>query len=122
MFTMKLDLGPHDTVPESYDKDVFVEYAMPNSTVSRAQVRSISIDTDTSPDKWVHHLAKYEYKVEMEFTDKPFTELCPEKDMMLPVTLEGKEKPKPPTEEATRRASLAEKEDDDSDSSSTDSD
>ena len=60
---MKLDLGPHDPVPDTYDRDVFVEYVMPNSMVSRAQVRSISIDTETSPDKWVHHLAKYEYKV-----------------------------------------------------------
>ena len=45
---------------------------MPNSTMSRAQVRSISINpVDDHPDKWVHHLARYEYKVEVEFSDKP---------------------------------------------------
>ena len=43
---------------------------MPNSTVSRAQVRSISVDSEEPPDKWVHHLAKYEYEVEIEMIDK----------------------------------------------------
>ena len=45
---------------------------MPNSTVSRAQVRSISINNpaETPPDRWVHHLAKYQYQVEMDFTDQ----------------------------------------------------
>ena len=42
---------------------------MLNSTVSRAQVRSISIETDAEPDKWVHHVARYEYRVAIAFTD-----------------------------------------------------
>lgn len=71
LFVLKLDLGPHDPIPEEYDKTIYVSYNMPNSTVSRAQVRSISItsDKDDPPDRWVHHLAKYQYQVEIEFQD-----------------------------------------------------
>ena len=71
IFQMKLDLGPHDVMPETFEKYAFVEYNMPNSTVSRAQIRSISVETDRDdpPDRWVHHLAKYEYKTEIEFVD-----------------------------------------------------
>ena len=63
-------------------------------------------------------------KVEMSFTDQPFTEVPQEKDMMLPVTLEGKENATKTatTDDNARRSSQAEKEDEDSDSSSSDSD
>ena len=73
LFTLRLDLGPHDPIPTSFDNYCHVHYQMPNSTVSRAQVRSISISNpaETPPDRWVHHLAKYEYRVEMEYTDTP---------------------------------------------------
>ena len=70
MFKMQLDLGPHDVVPDNYDTTLYVSFKMPNSTVSRAQIRSISLsDNADTTDKWVHHLAKYEYKVEMELQD-----------------------------------------------------
>ena len=74
LFTCKLDLGPHDVVPQldELDKIAHVEYNMPNSTVSRAQIRSISVQTsEDQPDKWVHHLAKYRYTVEIEISDQP---------------------------------------------------
>ncbi|KAK2146058.1 hypothetical protein LSH36_635g00013 [Paralvinella palmiformis] len=73
LFSVKVDLGPQDVIPDNLDKFCYVEYNMPNSTVSRAQVRSISVNPveDENPDKWVHHLAKYEYKVAVEFSDKP---------------------------------------------------
>ena len=73
LFTLKMDLGLHDPIPDEYEKHIDVEYNMPNSMVSRAQVRSISVKStaDDPPDRWVHHLAKYEYRVEIEFTDKP---------------------------------------------------
>ena len=70
LFKLQLDLGPHDVVPETFERYCHVEYNMPNSTVSRAQIRSISVsENPESTDKWVHHLAKYEYRVEMEQTD-----------------------------------------------------
>ena len=72
MLVLRIDLGPHDPMPEECNKHVHVEYSMPNSTVSRAQIRSISIGNspcDDPPDRWVHHLAKYNYTVEIEFMD-----------------------------------------------------
>ena len=71
---MKLDLAPHDPMPESFEPMALVEFRVPNSTVSRAQVRSISIvnsPCDDPPDRWVHHLARYRYTVDIEFSDKP---------------------------------------------------
>jgi len=46
---------------------------MTNSTVSHAQVRSVSVSgssADEPPDRWVRHSARYEYTVEIEFTDR----------------------------------------------------
>ena len=72
LFVLRLDLGPHDPIPTEFAKNCFVEFDMQNSTVSRAQVRSISINNpaDDPPDRWVKHLAKYTYTVEMEFADE----------------------------------------------------
>lgn len=72
LFSLRLDLGPHDPIPETFATHCHVDFSMPNSTVSRAQVRSISINNpaETPPDRWVHHLAKYKYLVEMTFTDE----------------------------------------------------
>ena len=73
-FKMRVNLGPHDVMPEDFEKIVKVEFQMPNSTVSRAQARSISVsDVDDPPDRWVHHLAKYEYTVEIEFVEQTRT-------------------------------------------------
>ena len=72
LMTVRLELGPHDPLPAEFAKTCHVEFQMPNSTVSRAQVRSISINNpaEDPPDRWVKHLAKYTYDVEMEFQDK----------------------------------------------------
>jgi len=73
LFVLKLELGPHDTPPTEYAKHIHVEYTLANSLVSRAQVRSISLSGqyyEEPPDRWVRHLARYEYSVEVEFTDQ----------------------------------------------------
>lgn len=73
LFALNVDLGPQDTIPDSLDKFVHVEYTMANSTVSRAQVRSISVSgtaAEDPPDRWVRHNARYEYTAEIEFTDR----------------------------------------------------
>jgi len=73
LFVLKLELGPHDTPPTEYSKHIHVEYTLANSLVSRAQVRSISLSGqyyEEPPDRWVRHLARYEYSVEVEFTDQ----------------------------------------------------
>ena len=73
LLALNVDLGPQDTVPDSLDKFVHVEYSMANSTVSRAQVRSVSVSgtaAEDPPDRWVRHMARYEYTVEVEMTDR----------------------------------------------------
>jgi len=70
---LNVDLGPQDAIPETLDQFVNVEFTMNNSTVSHAQVRSVSVSgcaTDEPPDRWVRHSAHYEYTVEVEFTDQ----------------------------------------------------
>ena len=113
---LKLDLDPHDVVPESYEKLVTVEYHMPNSTVSRAQIRSIGVNCEDPPDRWVHHLACYEYKVEIDFCDKLKAPLQAEADMSL-------ESPQSPPAQASQESEhSAEADEEDSDSDSSDSD
>ena len=74
LLSLNVDLGPHDAVPDALDKFVNVEYTMNNSTVSHAQVRSVSLasgsSADEPPDRWVRHSARYEHTVEIEFTDR----------------------------------------------------
>ena len=73
LFVLKLELGAHDAAPSEYAKHIHVEYTLANSLVSRAQVRSISLSGqyyEEPPDRWVRHLARYEYSVEVEFTEQ----------------------------------------------------
>ena len=108
-------------MPEAYEKFCYVEYNMPNSTMSRAQVRSISINPvdDDNPDKWVHHLARYEYKVQMEFSDKPPKPPVPQgtlpENCIAPIELSTKES-------VEEEAADAQKENDSDFSDSSDSD
>ncbi|CAH1791265.1 unnamed protein product [Owenia fusiformis] len=68
IFILRLDLGPHDIMPETYEQYAEVEFTMPNTTVSKCAVRSIAVEgPDDPPEKWVNYLSKYEYKVEIEF-------------------------------------------------------
>jgi len=73
LLSLNVDLGPQDAIPDTLEKFVNVEFTMTNSTVSRAQVRSVSVSGSTAddpPDRWVRHSARYEYAVEIEFTDR----------------------------------------------------
>ena len=110
---MMLDLGPHDVIPDDFDRHIHVEFHQPNSTVSRAQIRSISVTTEEPPDKWVNHLAKYEYLVQMEFGDPATTQPSP--DLRSPIS--GPESPVP---ESDHDHSPAEHPEPDSDTSSDD--
>lgn len=64
----RIDLQAHDLIPEQYDEFCWVEFNQPKSCVSRAQVRSISVENPDNTDRWVHHTANYEYKVQMNMT------------------------------------------------------
>ena len=73
LLSLNVDLGPSDAIPDVLDKFVNVEFTMNNSTVSHAQIRSVSVSgspAEDPPDRWVRHSARYEYTVEIEFTDR----------------------------------------------------
>jgi hypothetical protein len=67
-FVCKLNLTAYDQMPEHLEKFCFVEFTMPATTVSHCVARSISVNTDEPPEKYVRYLARHEYKVEIEFT------------------------------------------------------
>ena len=66
LFVLHLSMGPHDEVPDSLATWADVSFTTPASTVSKAQVRSISVDNPNPPEKWVRYIAKYNYKVEID--------------------------------------------------------
>ncbi|XP_050406705.2 protein stoned-B isoform X1 [Patella vulgata] len=66
LFVLRLDLGPHDEVPETFEETCHVHFTMPSSTISKTQVRSVSVDNPNPPEKWVRYIAKYTYEVEIE--------------------------------------------------------
>ena len=67
MFRLNLNLGQHDEMPEALDQTADCSFTMPASTVSKAQVRSISVDNhEEPPEKWVRYVAKYQYHVEID--------------------------------------------------------
>lgn len=118
-FNLRLDLGPHDPIPDTFATQSQIAFHMSNSTVSRAQIRSIGINNpaETPPDRWVHHIARYEYVMEMAFTDQPRLNIWEEEDEARG-GVEGKEE-----EGAEGAAAAAVKDDyDDGDSSFSSSD
>ncbi|KAF6039657.1 stnB [Bugula neritina] len=67
-FALRLQLEKHDVIPDSFEPHIQVEFVMPHTTVSGTAIRSISCpDVDETTEKWVHHHARYEYTVEIDF-------------------------------------------------------
>ena len=66
MFVLHLGLGAHDEIPDQLEQTASCSFTMPASTVSKAQVRSISVDTQDPPEKWVRYIARYNYMVEID--------------------------------------------------------
>lgn len=70
LFRLKLELGPHDEIPESFETHTQVSFNMPCSTVSQSQIRSIAVTNQNPPEKWVRSSARYEYRIEIEHLDE----------------------------------------------------
>lgn len=70
LFKLTLEFGAHDEVPESFEQFTTVDFTMPSCTVSKSQVRSISVENPTPPEKWVKYLAKYHYRIEIDHRDE----------------------------------------------------
>lgn len=62
---VRMALTSYDQIPEKLAEYCFVEYTMPQTTVSHSTIRSVSVqdsDSDDPPEKYVRYLARYEYK------------------------------------------------------------
>lgn len=70
LFRLKLELGPHDEMPTSFETHTHVSFTMPCSTVSQSQIRSIAVTNPNPPEKWVRSSARYEYRIEVEHLDE----------------------------------------------------
>ncbi|XP_053400880.1 protein stoned-B-like [Mercenaria mercenaria] len=70
LFRLKLELGPHDEIPESFETHTQVSFTMPCSTTSQSQIRSIAVTNPNPPEKWVRSSAHYEYRIEIEHLDE----------------------------------------------------
>jgi hypothetical protein len=59
-------------MPETFDKHFYVEFTQPATTVSNTVLRSVSVlgGSGEPPEKFVKYLARHEYKLEIEFTEK----------------------------------------------------
>ena len=90
LMTVKLPLGPHDPMPETFEKHVTVNYTMPATSVSKAMIRSISSTTqaDEPPDKWVKQLARFYYKVEIEYTFEEHSKMPADQTEEKPMGIE----------------------------------
>lgn len=70
LFKLTLEFGAHDELPDSFEQFTTVDFTMPSCTVSKSQVRSISVENPTPPEKWVKYIAKYHYKIEIDHRDE----------------------------------------------------
>jgi len=71
-FICKLQLTSYDQMPETFEKNFYVEFTQPATTVSNTVLRSVSINPqpEDPPEKFVKYLARHEYKLEIEFSEK----------------------------------------------------
>eukprot|EP00096_Caligus_rogercresseyi_P016259 TRINITY_DN884_c3_g1_i4.p1 TRINITY_DN884_c3_g1~~TRINITY_DN884_c3_g1_i4.p1 ORF type:complete len:1091 (-),score=328.00 TRINITY_DN884_c3_g1_i4:1802-5074(-) len=90
-FLCKLQLTSFDQMPEQFEKNFYVEFTQPATAVSHTVLRSVSISggSDEPPEKFVKYLARHEYKLEIEFSEK-------EQNTYLEA---AKKKPPPPEDE-----------------------
>ncbi|KPM10255.1 Adaptor complexes medium subunit-like protein [Sarcoptes scabiei] len=68
MMLVRLPLSSFDRIPESFYDFVHVEFQMPSTTVSHTTLRSISVNCESPPGKYVRYVAKYEYKIGLNIT------------------------------------------------------
>lgn len=68
LMSVRLPLSSFDRIPESFYDYVHVEFHMPSTTVSHTTLRSISVNTENPPEKFVRYNAKYEYKIGLNIT------------------------------------------------------
>ncbi|XP_075681280.1 stoned B isoform X3 [Dermatophagoides pteronyssinus] len=68
LMLVRLPLSSFDRIPETFYDFVHVEFRMPSTTVSHTTLRSISVNCETPPEKFVRYVAKYDYKIGLNIT------------------------------------------------------
>lgn len=71
-FVCKLQLTSYDQIPENFEKNYYVEFTQPATTVSHTVLRSVSIlgGSGEPPEKFAKYVARHEYKLEIDFAEK----------------------------------------------------
>jgi len=71
-FVCKITLASYDQMPENFEKNFYVEFTQPATCVSHTVLRNVSIQGGSGepPEKFVKYLARHEYKLEIDFTEK----------------------------------------------------
>lgn len=71
-FVCKLRLTGYDQMPETFEKNFYVEFTQPATCISHTVLRSVSISGGSGepPEKFVKYLARHEYKLEIEFAEQ----------------------------------------------------
>lgn len=67
---VRMALTSYDQIPDKLAEQCFVEYTMPQTVVSHATIRSVSVqdsDSDDPPEKYVRYLSRYEYRCVCHF-------------------------------------------------------
>lgn len=62
---VRMALTSYDQIPDKLAEFCYVEYTMPQTVVSHATIRSVSVqdsDSDDPPEKYVRYLSRYEYQ------------------------------------------------------------
>lgn len=62
---VRMALTSYDQIPDKLAEFCYVEYTMPQTVVSHATIRSVSVqdsDSDDPPEKFVRYLSRYEYQ------------------------------------------------------------
>ena len=87
LLVLRLDLGPKRSLPDNIDRFVTVEFCIPDASVSKTQVRSMSFrrtspapsrcfeNDDSGPQKTIRHLTKYEYSDRNDHSRREFVEI-----------------------------------------------
>ncbi|XP_059841674.1 stonin-1 [Hypanus sabinus] len=65
-FSCKLELGSDQEIPSEWEPFVAVEFEVPDSSASKAKVKSFGTESDIQPEKHIHLKARYHYQVEIE--------------------------------------------------------
>ncbi|XP_067901800.1 stonin-1 [Heterodontus francisci] len=61
-FSCKLELGSDQEIPSEWKTFIAVEFEVPDTSASKAKVKSFGAESDIQPEKHIHQKARYHYQ------------------------------------------------------------